>query len=177
LKNFVLSADQETRVRCELKQPGSVQAFRRATALLAVHQGRPVNLVASVLGVTRQTIYNWLECCDAARPVLNLEDAPRAGRPSIGLGKLDLLLDLALQKSPGDFGCVSSCWTTARLRLHVISEHGPVVSEETIRRRLRRLGYHWSDGRYIRKYPPESPLPAALSPENRSSSETLPHPI
>jgi len=162
LKKFALSADQATRVRAELKQPGSVQSFRRATALLAVHQGLSVNIVASVLGVTRQTIYNWLDCCDADRSVLNLEDAPRAGRPSIRLGELDLLLDRALLKSPVDFGCVSPSWTTALLRQHVISEHGPAVSEETIRRRLRRLGYRRSGGRYLRKRQPEFPLPVAL---------------
>jgi len=137
-----------------------MQVYRRTAALLAVHEGRSVNEVAAVLGVTRQTIYNWLNGCVPDRTELNLEDAPRPGRPSIGDGTLDRLLERVLQKSPDELGHDSTGWSTPLLRAQVILEHGPAVSEETIRRRVRRLGYHWSGRRYVRKRPFPAPFPA-----------------
>jgi transposase len=134
-----------------------VQVFRRAAALLAVHAGRSVHEVASVLGVTGQTIHNWLNCCDTDGPDLNLKDAPRAGRPSIGAGELDQLLEQTLGVSPVEFGYAAAQWTCPLLREHVLWLHGPGVSGETIRRRLRRLGYGWKGRRYVRKRPMERP--------------------
>ena len=137
-----------------------MQVYRRSAALLAVHEGRAVNEVASVLGVTRQTIYNWLNHCVPNRPELNLDDAPRPGRPSIGNGTLDQLLERVLQKSPEELGHDSAGWSTPLLRAQVLVEKGPAVSEETIRRRVHRLGYHWSGRRYVRNQSCTAPVSA-----------------
>jgi transposase len=151
LEKFALSAEQETWLHRKLKRPGTAQIYRRATAILAVHNGRSPHEVAAVLGVTRQTVYNWLGCCDPNRPDLFLDDAPRAGRPGIGVGALDLLLKRALQLSPGEFGYECPRWTSALLRQHVVKSQGPDVSGETIRRRVRRLGFFWRNGAYVRR--------------------------
>jgi transposase len=153
-----LSAEQQNRLRCELKQPTNAQVYRRAAALLALHQGRSPGDVASLLGVTRQTVYNWLSSRGRANQALNLKDAPRAGRPSVWTGKLDLLLKEALQASPSQFGYVASHWSAPLLREHLVVSHSSEVSPETVRRRLRRLGYNWTDGRYVRQLNPESDL-------------------
>ncbi len=146
----MLAEEHKTWLRGKLRNPGSAQVYRRVAALLAVHKGRSPNEVAEVLGVTRQTVYNWLNSYDPNQPGVGLEDAPRPGRPGIGVGEMELLLDQALQKSPRDFGYDSNRWTTALLRKHVINLQGPGVSDETVRRRLRRLGYSWVEGCYVR---------------------------
>jgi transposase len=66
-----------------MRQRPSVQAYRRAAALLGVHQGRPVSQVAAVLGVTRQSVYNWVKTYGGVTEGLELEDAPRSGRPRV----------------------------------------------------------------------------------------------
>jgi transposase len=150
VKEFSLSEEQQTRLRCELRQPSNAHVYRRAAGLLALHEGRPAREVASFLGVTRQTVYNWLNCRAQGEQDLNLEDAPRAGRPSLWNEELDVLLEQAFEKCPADFGHVAPHWTAALLRKHFQLLERPDISEETIRRRLRHLGYNWKDGRYVR---------------------------
>jgi transposase len=151
LKGLILSLEQQNRLRCQLRQPANAQVYRRAAALLALHQGRSATEVAAVLGVTRQTIYNWLRSRRPGGHELNLEDAPRAGRPTLCTGEMELFLVQALQTSPNEFGHTAAHWTAPLLREHLILSGRPGVSEETIRRTLRRLGYNWTDGRYVRQ--------------------------
>jgi transposase len=151
VKGPILSLEQQNRLRCEIRQPANAHVYRRAAALLALNEGRSATEVAAVLGVTRQTVYNWLSSRGPGKPDLNLEDAPRAGRPSLCAGELELLLVQALQRRPNEFGHAATRWTAPLLREHLILSRRPGVSEETIRRRLRRLGYTWTDGRYVRQ--------------------------
>jgi len=151
VRDFILSPEQQYRLRCQLRQPANAQVYRRAAALLALHQGRSANEVAAVLGVTRQTVYNWLSSRGQGEPDLNLEDAPRPGRPSLWTVELDLLLHQALQKCPSEFGHAAAHWTAPLLREHLGLFQCPDVSEETVRRRVRRLGYTWTSGRYVRQ--------------------------
>jgi transposase len=151
VKGIILSLEQQNRLRCQLRQPANAQVYRRAVALLALHEGRSAREVAAVLGVTRQTIYNWLSSRGPGKHGLNLEDAPRAGRPSLCAGELELQLVQVLQRCPNEFGHAATNWTAPLLREHLILSRRPGVSEETIRRRLRRLGYNWTDGRYVRQ--------------------------
>jgi transposase len=170
VKDFTLSLEQQSRLRCQLRQPANAQVYRRAAALLALHDGRSANEVAAVLGVTRQTVYNWLSCRGQGNQDLNLEDAPRAGRPSLWTVELDELLQQALQKCPNDFGHAAAHWTAPLLREHLGLFQCPEVSEETVRRRVRRLGYNWTGGRYVRQLEP-GPDRAALGTE-RSPPKT-----
>ena len=151
VKGFILSQEQQKRLRCELRQPTNAHVYRRAAALLALYEGRLVREVAALLGVTRQTIYNWLSCCGEGEQDLNLEDAPRTGRPSLWTGELDLLLEQTLQRSPRELGCNATQWTAPLLQKRFSLSQCRNVSEETIRRRLRGLGYSWTDGRYRRQ--------------------------
>ena len=155
MKGLILSLEQQNWLRCQLRQPANAQVYRRAAALLALHEGRSPTEVAAVLGVTRQTIYNWLSSRAQGEPDLNLEDAPRAGRPSLCAGELELLLVRTLQSCPTEFGHAATHWTAPLLREHLSLSGRPDVSEETIRRRLRRLGYNWTAGRYVRQLEPE----------------------
>ena len=151
MKNLILSPEQRNRLRGQLRQPANAQVYRRAAALLALSEGRPATEVAAVLGVTRQTIYNWLTSRAPGKHDLKLEDAPRSGRPRLCAGELELALAEALQRCPTEFGHAAPHWTAPLLREHLVLSQRPGVSEETIRRRLRRLGYNWSDGRYVRQ--------------------------
>jgi transposase len=151
VKGLILTLEQQSRLRCQLRQPANAHVYRRAAALLALHDGRSASEVAAVLGVTRQTIYNWLSSRGPGEHDLNLEDAPRAGRPSLCTGELERLLAQALQSPPNQFGRAAIHWTAPLLRQHLILLERPGVSEETIRRTLRRLGYNWTDGRYVRQ--------------------------
>jgi len=158
MQNLMLSLDQQTRLRCELKKPANTHVYRRAVALLAIHEGHSPREVAAVLGVTRQTIYNWLSCRGPGQRDLNLHDAPRAGRPSLWTGDLDRLLEQTLRSSPLEFDYAATQWSAPLLRERLSLFPCPSVSDETIRRRLRHLGYRWTDGRYFK------PVKSATNP-------------
>ncbi len=162
MRRLTLTAEQEQRLQMELRENANVPAYRRAAALLAVHQGRPVSDVAAVLGVTRQTVYNWLSAYGDFHEDLCLEDAPRSGRPSLWAGELDRVIEEALQAFGVGPEGPDIRWTAPLLQEHLASRSGKRFSGETVRRQLRRLGYSWKRGRYVRR--PESsfaaPVPA-----------------
>jgi len=131
-----------------MKRNANVQVYRRAAAVLAVDEGRSVSEVATFLGVTRQSIYNWVATYGHVGHVSDLTDAPRAGRPTIWANQLDCFLKDALNNPPANFGYAESQWNAALLKRCLASRQGKEVSKETLRRQLRRLGYAWKRGRY-----------------------------
>jgi transposase len=155
---LVLSTEREAQLRQELKKNDSVPVYRRAAALLAIHQGSTVNDVARLLGVTRQTIYNWIDTYGAADKVCDLEDADRPGRPSIWTPELQATLDSALNPVSGRSGCGTPDWTVSALRAHLEADTGKRISETALRKKLELMGYMQKRHRYIvRSSPPQQP--------------------
>jgi transposase len=116
---------------------------------LQLDQGLPVATVASELGVTRQSVYNWLDR-------YLLAPTPRALRDDRGRGHVtawddDLLAVLrsALERPPGDWGYRDAEWTVELLQQHLARWDGRRWSERTVRRQLHRLGYVWKRPRYV----------------------------
>ena len=60
MHGFRLSAAQRHELRAVLHGPPATPRYRRAVALLALDAGRLVTEVADLLGVSRQTIHNWV---------------------------------------------------------------------------------------------------------------------
>lgn len=126
----------------------------RAVALLALDRGmRPAQVGAS-LGVTRQTVYNWVDRFDAGG-VRALVDRPRRGRPS----KLSLpvrrFLAWSMQQPPDELGYPSGSWTVPLLCEHLDRWAGVRVAGVTIRRTLHDLGYVWKRPRYVLQRDPD----------------------
>jgi len=147
---LTLSERQAEKLRAEMTRGKSSHVYRRAAALLAAHQGFSVSNIASLLGVTRQTVYNWIETYSPEGKRQNLNDAPRSGRPSLWTKENDELVTRALASSPQSLGCAAGQWNAATLRRHLELALGRAVCDETLRRRLRRLGYRWQNGQYVR---------------------------
>ena len=165
MKGLKLTEAQQATLQSELRRNPKVQVYRRAAALLAVHQGRSISQVAGLLGVTRQTVYNWVRTYGKTEQPLSLVDAPRSGRPALWNGDLDRLLEETLRTAPSELGRPGAGWSTGLLQERIASCGGGQVSDETLRRRLRRLGYVWKGGRYIlrSKSPAKDVVPATPS--------------
>jgi transposase len=58
----------------------AVKAYRRATALLALHQGRSYSAVGRQLGVRYDTVAEWAKQF-TVRGLCMLQNRPRSGRP------------------------------------------------------------------------------------------------
>ena len=114
----------------------------RARALLALDEGGKPTRVAESFGVSRSTVYEWLQRYRQANGEalrLRLRDQPRPGRPQIKITKVKTLLPSLLKSDPRTLGYLSSEWTNSLLQEHFEKRHQLEVSRETIRRALIQL--------------------------------------
>ncbi|GAB4042003.1 helix-turn-helix domain-containing protein [Spirosoma gilvum] len=81
-KQHVMLSDEHQNHLRQLLSKGTLFAktFKRATALLELHQGKTFQEVASTLGVNYNTVSTWAGKYQTAQLAF-LQDAPRSGRP------------------------------------------------------------------------------------------------
>src|SRR5437660_1364389 len=99
-----LTPGQRLRLQRQLREAPDAPLFRRTLAVLQADAGTPVAHIADSLGVTRQSVHNWLDAYLRQRDPRALANAPRAGRPSVWTAELRRLLRLALRGRPGAWG-------------------------------------------------------------------------
>ncbi|WP_439628621.1 helix-turn-helix domain-containing protein [Gemmata sp.] len=127
------------------------RATRRALALLDLADGQAPGQVAARYRVGRSTVYEWVaRWSDKQRPKAErLRDAQRPGRPPEQRGAVAEVLGELLPTAPTDHGYRHPAWTTPLLVAHLAREHQLAVSDTTVRRALRGLGYRWKRPRFV----------------------------
>ncbi len=108
--------------------------------------------MAQRLGVTRQTIRNWVKRDqerEGGAVKERLADKPHPGHPAKKRAAVRALLAQTLAQAPRVLGYASSVWTR-RLWQHYWERHHPLqLSRRTIRRALRQEGYRYKRPRYV----------------------------
>jgi len=150
-----ITARRRRRLEQQLHTTHDARVYRRTLAILEIGRGRPVAEVARSLGVTRQTLYNWLAAYAHDFDPGDLADAPRAGRPPLWTADLCDALREALDQPPDRWGFPAANWTVPLLREHLAEQAGCRPSDTALRRLLHRLGYAWKRSRYVL---PDDPL-------------------
>lgn len=175
---FHLTTWQRHRLRRQRAETEDVRLYRRTLAVLEFDYGRTAADIARMLGVTRQTVYNWVEAYTEICDPSALED--NRGRGSYRLLDEDAehVLEALLARSPQELGYPHVSWTVPLLGEALGIATGQWVSDDTLRRTLRRLDYVWKRPRYDFEpdpqrekktpYPPTNPGPAA--PQRRPGS-------
>src|SRR5437773_310060 len=92
MRELGLTRKQRHQLRQQLRHTHDASLCRRTLAILDLDQGKPLAQIAQALGVTRQTVYNWLAAYTESFDPLALVDAARSGRPSTWTPDLDELL-------------------------------------------------------------------------------------
>jgi transposase len=144
-----LTNNQKTQLLTEAAKTKDLRVYRRATALLALDEGLPPRQVATVLGISRQTVYNWIRTYGQSGDDIDLEDSPRSGRPRLWIAELEGFIRQTMNQSPRQFGYEAVHWTATTLQSHLNSVRDIRISTEALRQYLRLLGYGWKDGRYV----------------------------
>lgn len=147
-----LSSAERRSLRQIVKRSRDAKQVRRAQALLWLDQGEPVTTVARRQEVSRQTVYDWVCGFQEGRhkpTAERLRDRHRSGRPPEKGQAVEALVQQVMDTDPRQLGYHSPVWTTPLLRQHLKREQGMEVSERTIRRRLRGLGYRYKRPRYV----------------------------
>ena len=134
---FTAPLDHQTKIQLRqmMKNHPVSQVRHRAHAILLSAKGYPINQLADIFDVDRETITNWLNRFDQDR-INGLENKPRSGRPpSINRTDVAKVLD-EVRQAPRQLKTV-----IARL------SGSFSVSLSTIKRLLKRHGYRWRRAR------------------------------
>ena len=160
-----LTADERATLETGLRSP-SAFTVRRCQILLASAEGQSTTTIARDLRCTDQTVRNTIHAFhQRGLPVLQpLSSRPHSTAPICDAGACESLRAL-LPQSPRTFGKPTSRWTLA---LAVESSFAQgltprLVSDETMRLALRRLGVTWKRA----KHWITSPEPAYARKKNR----------
>ena len=111
------------------------RVWLRITILLLAAQKAPVNTIARMTGVCRQTIQR---CCKGwhRRGLSCLTDKPHTGRPPLADSAYLRLLLKTVRQSPLKHGYVFTVWSLARLSAHMQKVTGIHIGPERLRRIL-----------------------------------------
>lgn len=156
---------QRMRLQRQLHQTPDARVHRRTLAVLEYNQGRSIVGIARMLGVTRQSIYNWIDAYTQAHDPVALHDDERSGRPSLWTPKLQKRFLTLLGQMPDQLGYLAVNWTVPLLQEEMERSTDQWLSEDTIRRELERLDYVWKRGRYV------------LDPDPQREKKTLDSPV
>jgi len=155
---------QRRRLRREVADTADARLLRRALAVLEVDAGRPPAAVADLLGVTRQSVYNWVGAYLRAGGPAGLADRPGRGRRPVLDEDAEHFLDTLLAMAPQDLGFPHANWTVPLLQKALAIGTGLRPSDDTVRRALAARGYAWKRPRHRLEPDPEREKKTAHPP-------------
>lgn len=149
--DFVLNSKDRVKLQALITHPHDARQTVRAYAVLWLDDGESVSEIAARLGVTRQTVYNWLSRFHSRSEFTftdRLNDAPRAGRPCTAMGVIDSLIEEVIERDPRELAYRSTVWTAPLLVEYLRDEHQVMVSDDSVRSAISRLGIRWKRPRH-----------------------------
>jgi transposase len=165
-----LTSRQRHLLQRQLIQTRDVGVYRRTLAILESDRGRSVADIARMLGVSRQSIYNWLETFQYSKQPSALEEQGGRGRHRRLDEDDEHLLIALLALSPQDLDYPNTSWTIPLLQEVFEICTDQCLSDDTLRRALHRLDYAWKRPRYRLEPDPEREKKTTHSPANPGSA-------
>jgi transposase len=124
-----------------------VRQWRRYRAIQLLAEGQSPQQVASVLGCSLASVYNWAATWQQ-RGHTGLTEPKHTGRTrtldATALG----LLEQWLETDPQTLGEQITGWTVPLLHTR-LAQAGYALSQRTLRRALHRLGWRWKRPKYV----------------------------
>lgn len=155
MSQLQLTYHQRRRLRRQLTQATDARLYRRTLAVLEFDRGRSAADIAGMLGVSRQSVSNWIAAYRQALDPAALADAERPGRPELLGQGIECLLRRLLDRSPQDLDYPHTTWTVPLLVEQIQRRTGLRPSDDTVRRKLHQLDYTWKRPRYALEPDPE----------------------
>ncbi len=124
-----------------------VRTWRRYQAVVLVGEGQHPEVVAMAVGCSRASIYNWVAAW-RREGLTGLREAPHVPPLPAHTLPLEALLTALLRDDPQAHGHHATGWTTPLLHGEA-RRAGHQVSEHTVRRAVRRLGWRWKRPKYV----------------------------
>src|SRR5215470_13226243 len=137
------------RLKKALKIVTDKRSFQRLQAVLLVAQGRPINEVASIAGVSLQSVYNWISLYLASHQVSALYDSSRSGRPTTARPITSARILRELRRNPLRLGYRTTVWTVKLLAQRLSQLYQCTINPHTLRRRMKEIGLRFKRPRYF----------------------------
>lgn len=125
------------RLREALNEAESAKAAKRLMIALAYKDGVSVDTLSDRYGLSRSTVYSWLDRFEYRSIEEAVHDDSRPGRPPKLSDKQQSALQTALESSPTDFDYEQSSWTPELLQQHIKRNFEVSYSLGHVRRLLR----------------------------------------
>lgn len=139
----------EQRLKTALTRAEDKRIFQRVQAVLLVARGHHISEVASISGVSEQTIYNWVHLYLDQHKVAALEDEPRSGRPLAAKRITAERILRELRRSSLKIGYRTNVWTVETLAHHLSERYQCLITPRTLRRRMKEAGLVCKRPRYF----------------------------
>ena len=137
--------EHEELQRMTQQEIGRVAERARMVLLSARHYTVPD--LCAIFEMTDDTLYKWFDRFDEQGPA-GLFDLSRSGRPPELDEEAEREIERVLEGSPMDEGYDFTTWTVPLLNEHLKRRLGLELSDETVRRALRRLAFVWRRPRW-----------------------------
>src|SRR5262249_14956404 len=149
MSSLRLTDTQRRRLEQQLRDTPDVGLYRRTLAILEAAGGRPIAEIARRLRTSRVSVYRWVECYRQARDPMALTGQRGGNPPSLWTEELQAALVASFPRRPEEFGYQAVEWTVPLLREHLERWCPEGLSDTTVRRQMRDLGYVWKRPRYV----------------------------
>jgi transposase len=139
-------ATQERLVAYAKDIPGAWVGLK-AAALLLILEGQRPGWIIDVLGLTRQSLNQWMHGVNE-QGLKALQLKPGRGRPTGLKEKIRKRLERDLEKSPLEFGLNRAHWDGPTLVVHLKRQLGITIKIRQAQRWMHQLGYTVKRGSY-----------------------------
>jgi transposase len=127
---------------------GDIHVVKRVSAMLRLHEGQSISNTAQTLGVSPQTIYNWLkDYLLKGSDSFKFNYSPGRKPKMTKAQKLELKQCLLL--SPTEYGYDTECWNTLIITDLIYRKWGILYHRGYLCQLLHNLGFSWQKARFV----------------------------
>jgi transposase len=153
MQSIVITSSERKDLIREMKRERQPSRRLRLHIVLLASEGLSPTEIARVLFCSRTTVYAVVARFVREGHAAFLDHGRRGPRPLLGEKASECVEKLLEEDSPTEHGWLRSRWSCELLALQLLRERAAaLVSRETLRRALHRLGFRW---RRPRPIPPE----------------------
>ena len=139
--------------RCKLaaavRAAKDARQLRRTQAVLLFCQRRPIKLICSATGLSRQSVYNAVRRYRRRHRPGDLADRRRSGRPRVASRIGARSIRAAMRVDPRSAGFNATTWTVALLARYLSARLRTPIGPRTLRRRMHDARLRWKRPRYV----------------------------
>jgi len=138
--NFKLDEEELEVIGRAIKSDKRAEVRQRAMGLRMLHQDQSLKEVAEMMSVSQPTVYDWHHRWQA-NGLEGLANRQKSGRPRKANAAYVELLEEVTEQDPQELGYGFTIWTADRLRQHMQSETGILLSQTQFRILLKENGF------------------------------------